>query len=39
MKKNLKLETVFVAAAIVVLLLATPVIGYGLGKVLGSVLR
>lgn len=39
MKKNLKLETVFVAVAIVVLLLATPVIGYGLGKVLGSVLR
>jgi hypothetical protein len=37
--KNLKIETVFIAVAIVVLLLATPVIGYGIGKVLGTVLR
>ena len=37
--KNLRLETVFVAVAIVVLLVATPVIGYGIGKVLGTVLR
>ena len=39
MIKNLKLEAVFIAVAIGVLLFATPVIGYGIGKVLGSVLR
>jgi len=39
MMKNLKLEAVFIAVAIVVLLFASPVIGYGLGKVLGTVLR
>jgi hypothetical protein len=39
MMKNLELEGVLVAVAIVVLLLASPVIGYGIGKVLGSVLR
>ena len=39
MIKNLKLEAVFIAVAIVVLLFASPVIGYGLGKVLGTVLR
>ena len=39
MMKNLKLEAVFIAVAIGVLLFASPVIGYGLGKVLGTVLR
>jgi hypothetical protein len=39
MMKNLELEGVLVAVAIVVLLFASPVIGYGIGKVLGSVLR
>lgn len=39
MLKNLRLESVLIAVAIVVLLFATPVIGYGIGRVLGSVLR
>jgi hypothetical protein len=39
MMKNLELESVLIAVAVVVLLFATPVIGYGIGKVLGSVLR
>lgn len=39
MMKNLRPEAVLIAVAIVVLLFATPVIGYGIGKVLGSVLR
>ena len=39
MMKNLRLEAVLIAVAIVVLLCATPVIGYGIGRALGSVLR
>jgi putative Mn2+ efflux pump MntP len=39
MMKNLELEGVLIAVAIGVLLFATPIIGYGIGKILGSVLR